>query len=736
MKFTKHLSIINFIKNIDRWLRPPSSSNNEVPSSIPMRIGISHRRKIIKIGGAFDRHQRAKTREMRQGWKWLQRIIAGVAALVFALIPTVASAIVIAAPSNANVLSTLTGQNVTLTNLVVKQGLTQIATGTSVATFSGGLTGTNIGIDTGVALVTGTASTASGASSGDVTSGSANQVLPDDPEIASVTGSSTGNTSNNEYDVTSIAFNVVPQGNILSVKYVFASEEYNEYVCSRFNDAMGVFIKPAGGSYTNVAKVNGSDLTINQINIGTAGTNGNVGGCNLSNSAFFVNNPTGTNFEYDGFTKPLESLYAVTPGTSYTIKIAVADIGDNALDSAVFVKEISSFNLDYGDAPDSYITAPILNSIVTTNPARHATGTNLYLGAIAPDAENSVTVPTLGGLANSDDSTLSGSVDDEDALGDNLFILTGSTSYRIPSIPVNNGLTSIANLTGWIDFNSNGVFEATEAATTTVPAGSTTPVALNWTGITTPTAATTSYARFRITIDAGIGPTGLATNGEVEDYRVKFDTRANIGAKVILVKRITGIKTVGGSWNFTVNPRDNTPLQNVVLNPAEPTNLNYQNPNWPSTAYVKGAPNAGKVLPGDEIEYTIYYLNAQGAAATNLKICDLIKGNQTYTLNSMKLLPGSASTAIALTDALDSSNDQANTYLPVIPPLSNITNCNVSAATSIGAVKTGATDIAGVSIQLVGTNGTSNLTAIPGATGVGAPAASYGSFKFTTKVNP
>jgi GEVED domain len=736
MNFFKYLAVINFVKKIDRWLRPPSSSHNESPPSIPMRIGIFRRRKIIKIGGAFDRQQQAKAREMRQGWKWLQRIIAGVAALVFALIPTVASAIVIAAPSTANVLATLAGVNVTLSNLVVRQGTAN----NSIATFSGGITGTNIGIDTGVALVTGNVATASGASSGNVTSGIASTVA-DDPEIVLVTGSSVtppaSNIDNQEFDVTAISFDVIPQGNFLSVKYLFASEEYNEYVCSKFNDAMGVFVKPSGGSYTNIAKVGSSDLAINQVNIGAAGSSGSATfpGCNTLNSAYFVNNPSGTNFEYDGFTKLLESLYAVTPGNSYTVKIAVADIGDNGYDSAVFVKDISSFNLDFGDAPNTYVTAPTVGGIGLTEPARHSTGKDLYLGAIAPDAENSLTVPTLNGLANSDDSTLAGSIDDEDALGDDVFIISGSTSYKIKDIAVHNGLTSAANLTGWIDFNNNGTFDATEASTVIVPAGSSTPVTLNWAAITTPVAGTTSYARFRITTDAGIGATGLATNGEVEDYRVKFDTRANIGAKVILVKRITGIKTVGGNWTYTSNPRDNTPLGTVVPNPAEPANINYLNPKWPNSTYVKGAANAGKIFPGDELEYTIYYLNTQGAAANSLKICDPIRGKQTYTPGSMQLSAGGA-TAIGLTDAVDTATgaDRANTYgvaaLPAV--VTAPTDCNATNTTATGA------DRGGVAIQLTGTGATKqlDLSAIPGATAAATPTASYGWFRFTTKVDP
>lgn len=211
------------------------------------------------------------------------------------------------------------------------------------------------------------------------------------------------------------------------------------------------------------------------------------------------------------------------------------------------------------------------------------------------------------------------------------------------------------------------------------------------------------------------------------------------GANVILVKRITGIKTSGASsWNRASNPRDNTILNQVVANSADPAKLDYLNPKWPGN-YVIGAGNGGKVLPGDEIEYTIYYLNTQGADASKLKICDPIRGKQNYTAGSMQLSAGGA-TAIGLTDAVDTATgaDRANAYgkaaLPAVvtAPL----DCNIGGPGYM--VPTTDRDNGGVAIQLTGTGATNqaNLLAIPGATTAATPPASYGWFRFTTKVDP
>jgi uncharacterized repeat protein (TIGR01451 family) len=215
------------------------------------------------------------------------------------------------------------------------------------------------------------------------------------------------------------------------------------------------------------------------------------------------------------------------------------------------------------------------------------------------------------------------------------------------------------------------------------------------------------------------------------------------GANVILVKRVTGIKPVGASaWVRTTNPNElvsPTALNTVVHNPLDLAN-NDKNSNWPNTSYLVGAYDAGKIKPGDELEYTIYYLNTQGASASSLKICDPIRGRQTYTPGSMQLLPGGVSTPISLTDlATDTTIDRAYAYgaavptgLPtVVPP----PDCNIGGTGY--TVPTTDRDNGGLAIQLTGTGATKqpNLSAIQGATAAGTPTTSYGWFRFTTKVD-
>ncbi len=189
-------------------------------------------------------------------------------------------------------------------------------------------------------------------------------------------------------------------------------------------------------------------------------------------------------------------------------------------------------------------------------------------------------------------------------------------------------------------------------------------------------------------------------------------------ANIILVKRITAIN------GQATNPHDGTNLAAVIDSPATTNDDPIRK--WPPN-YLKGAVNGGQISPEDTIEYTIYYLNDGSADSNNLKICDPIRGSQTYIPNSMKLLLGDSSTPIALTDATDPPLDRAKTYTTGNAP----NDCNANAITA-------SADRGGVAIQITGTGATQqpNISVIPGATAAVTPTASYGWFRFTTKVDP
>ncbi len=137
------------------------------------------------------------------------------------------------------------------------------------------------------------------------------------------------------YDATMIEFDIVPQGDSLKFRYTFASEEYNEWVNSPFNDVFGFFITgPNVGTDVNLALIPNSSqvVAINTVNL-------------LSNSQYFYNNqnPLGQFIQYDGFTIGLQAKVGnLIPCETYHLKLVIADGTDHVYDSGVFINAIES----------------------------------------------------------------------------------------------------------------------------------------------------------------------------------------------------------------------------------------------------------------------------------------------------------------------------------------------------------------------------------------------------------
>lgn len=163
--------------------------------------------------------------------------------------------------------------------------------------------------------------------------------------------------------------------------------------------------------------------------------------------------------------------------------------------------------LDFGDAPENY---PVL---LSQDGARHlVTRNGPILGRIIdaePDGQPSA-------LANGDDNSPPGTIpppDDEDGV-------TFTSPLRAGDTATVQVLASAAGrLDAWIDFNKNGSWsDAGEQIFTSigVVAGA------NDLTFTVPSGAVIgdTFARFRISSQGGLKPTGGAPDGEVEDYLV------------------------------------------------------------------------------------------------------------------------------------------------------------------------------------------------------------------------
>ncbi|KQZ57140.1 MULTISPECIES: CshA/CshB family fibrillar adhesin-related protein [unclassified Lysobacter] len=139
-----------------------------------------------------------------------------------------------------------------------------------------------------------------------------------------------------------------------------------------------------------------------------------------------------------------------------------------------------------------------------------------------------------------------------------------------------------ARLRGWIDFNGNGVFDASEASNAgTCPSGSNT-VSLTWT-LPTGTgyvAQSTSYMRLRLapTLAAVADPTGVSTDGEVEDYRLVLPALT----PTLRISKISQTQT--GTFNFTATNLSSAAFSVTTTASATPATSASANVSAPATA--------------------------------------------------------------------------------------------------------------------------------------------------------
>lgn len=223
-------------------------------------------------------------------------------------------------------------------------------------------------------------------------------------------------------------------------------------------------------------------------------------------------------------------------------------------------------DLDYGDAPSSYKTSQ------SNDGPRHSpsfynvtTSTSPLMIGSKIDIEPSAT-PTVN--ADGDDAA---GVDDEDGVSYFPVLPVNAGSYSL-NVNVTNTTGLTAYLKGWIDFNRNGVFDASEGAAVSVPDGATSAT-LNWTGLSGLSIGTT-YSRFRIaTIAAEVAnPLGAAADGEVEDYHllvIGYKISGNVFEDLngLIDNTVNGIGTNAGA---TLNAilYDNTINQVAAIAPV------------------------------------------------------------------------------------------------------------------------------------------------------------------------
>jgi uncharacterized repeat protein (TIGR01451 family) len=370
---------------------------------------------------------------------------------------------------------------------------------------------------------------------------------------------------------------------------------------------------------------------------------------------------------------------------------------------------------DHGDAKSDY---PVLRN---NSGAAHVNDGVTFLGSkvrIELDGQPSAASDGDDGIVGDGDQ-----IDDEDGVTFTTSTLNaGSTSSVdiVASVP--------GYLNAWIDFNQDNDWDDLGEKIFTdrsLNAGT------NNLSLAIPANANigNTFARFRFSTNGGINPTGIVANGEVEDYQIAIAQASD--PNLLLVKRITAI-----------NPGQAGQVQfNAFVDDSGTTNDN--NTKWPDSdsttnnnnsinTYLRGAISVPQIKPGDEVEYTIYFLSNGDADAKNVKICDVVPDNMTFNKHSY-------GTEVGINLALDTTSlptdlsnlidlDEGSFYPPgTNPPVINLCKKHNPSDPN----------------NLINVNNANNLsgavlinlsTAIPPATGSGTPTNSYGFIRFRAKV--
>ena len=337
------------------------------------------------------------------------------------------SQIIAANATATQMANTIVGPNMSVSNATLTSASGAYGTFTNANT-------TNLGLTSGAVLTTGKIIQISGFSS--YTSSWANST-GGDATLTGITGQPT-------YDACILEFDVTPICSPFKIKFVFASEEYPEYV-NHYNDGFGIFVtgqNPNSWNYTNynMARLPNPTvpITINNVN-------------QTTNSSYYIDNQVGSSIVYDGFTGPIVASLNIVPCTVYHIKIAIADAKDEYFDSGVFLqKENSSCTPASLSVSPSVFVCPGDSVFLTANGAENytwspASGLNTTTGAIViatPSVTTTYTVFGFMGCDSIDGITSSVTVD---ISGPNVIITPNN-----PTITIGDSITLTAS--GGIDY--------------------------------------------------------------------------------------------------------------------------------------------------------------------------------------------------------------------------------------------------------------------------------------------
>ncbi len=152
------------------------------------------------------------------------------------------------------------------------------------------------------------------------------------------------------HNVAMLEFDFVATGNALNFNYIFGSDEYLTFVNTQYNDVFAFFLSgpgitgpyasPSGfpGGAVNIASVPYSNpplpITVSSLN-------------NVLNPTYYIDNQINIDINSNGYTASMLAEHPLQCGSTYHIRLAIADCGDQSLQSFVCL-EAGSLNTGIG----------------------------------------------------------------------------------------------------------------------------------------------------------------------------------------------------------------------------------------------------------------------------------------------------------------------------------------------------------------------------------------------------
>ncbi len=212
--------------------------------------------------------------------------------------------------------------------------------------------------------------------------------------------------STDTYDAAIFEASFTSTGDALTMQFIFSSEEYLEFVSAGYNDAIGIWVNGVKAEIS----IGTGQVSVDDIN-------------DTTNENLFLDNAGDAyNTEMDGLTITLTIKAPLNTSGTNTIKIGIADAGDDRYDSNLLIvgNSVQSVAIAVDDtASVNQNAAKTIDVLDNDTVQTGLTVTITHINDVAVNAGDSVTLPTGEIITLNADGTLTAQVDSD--VGINIF---------------------------------------------------------------------------------------------------------------------------------------------------------------------------------------------------------------------------------------------------------------------------------------------------------------------------